>query len=362
MLELSPNVRAPRGLSITKVGWIFVALTLGVGVAAMNSGNNLLFLLLGGMLSFIVGSGLLSEAMLRYVEIERQLPKHLDANRRQPAYLEVKNKARWPVFSLVVRDFGRRLEPYEDEETSLFGDVFVGILGAETTDRIAANYRFSRRGRYRLETVVVETSFPFELFEKTRTFECETTVFAIPRRANVFEHFFSAEVQGRDVSDSSVGSLGDFYALRDYRHGDSMRHIYWKALAKNQTLAVKQRSSPGGKASRILFVNQLDDDCEPAAFECALRALRSVIEYAFDSGRLQLVTLNGSFEVQPGDYESLLRAQQMLATIRPVESKPMPQGSFELTIGPKSLMTSSDSGSWMDYRAVAELVRSSDAS
>ena len=38
---------------------------VGVGFAAINTGNNLLYLLLGWLLSFIIASGILSEMTLR---------------------------------------------------------------------------------------------------------------------------------------------------------------------------------------------------------------------------------------------------------------------------------------------------------
>jgi len=52
--RLAARLDPPRRLSFTRTGGYFVLVTLGVGVAAINTGNNLLFLLLGMMLSVIV--------------------------------------------------------------------------------------------------------------------------------------------------------------------------------------------------------------------------------------------------------------------------------------------------------------------
>ena len=54
-----------RRLKVTKLGWWFMGLTLGIGLAAINTGNNLLFLVLGMLLASIVISGVLSEQSLR---------------------------------------------------------------------------------------------------------------------------------------------------------------------------------------------------------------------------------------------------------------------------------------------------------
>ncbi len=66
--------RPPRRLSFTREGQILVFLSVGVGFAAINTGNNLLYLLLGWLLSFIIASGVLSEATLRQLVVERRPP------------------------------------------------------------------------------------------------------------------------------------------------------------------------------------------------------------------------------------------------------------------------------------------------
>jgi len=50
---------------------VYLLLTLGVGLGALNTGNNLLFLLVALMLSAIVVSGVMSERCLRYLAVER---------------------------------------------------------------------------------------------------------------------------------------------------------------------------------------------------------------------------------------------------------------------------------------------------
>ena len=54
--RLRRRLRPPRRLSFTREGKIIVILSVGVGFAAINTGNNLLYLLLGWLLSFIVAS------------------------------------------------------------------------------------------------------------------------------------------------------------------------------------------------------------------------------------------------------------------------------------------------------------------
>src|SRR5262245_56246883 len=64
-------LRPPRTLKTTRTGRTYLVLTLGVGFGALNTGNNLLYLLLGLLLSMIVLSGVLSERALRHLRVRR---------------------------------------------------------------------------------------------------------------------------------------------------------------------------------------------------------------------------------------------------------------------------------------------------
>ena len=67
----------PRKLRPTRAGWVFFLLLFGVGFAALNTGNNLLYLVLSFLLAFLTLSGVLSESALRGIEVRRRLPGEL---------------------------------------------------------------------------------------------------------------------------------------------------------------------------------------------------------------------------------------------------------------------------------------------
>src|SRR5262249_28493688 len=64
--------RPPRRLKFSRAGWLFTGGTLVLGLAAIGTGNNLLYLVLGAMLGFITLSGWLSEQMIRRLEVRRR--------------------------------------------------------------------------------------------------------------------------------------------------------------------------------------------------------------------------------------------------------------------------------------------------
>src|SRR5215470_6602612 len=105
--------RWPRTLKTTREGKYFIGITIGVGFAAINTGNNLLYLLLGMMLSLIIASGVLSEISLRELGVARTPPDALYADR--PFLMGIglhSGKPRLSSFSVEVEDLigGRPLD------------------------------------------------------------------------------------------------------------------------------------------------------------------------------------------------------------------------------------------------------------
>src|SRR5258706_10410947 len=97
--------RPPRRLSFTREGRIIVFLSVGIGFAAVNTGNNLLYLLLGWALSFIVASGVLSERNLRGLAVRRRPPPQVHAGQPFLMEISVENaKPKQASFSIEIED------------------------------------------------------------------------------------------------------------------------------------------------------------------------------------------------------------------------------------------------------------------
>src|SRR3989304_3946802 len=99
-------LRPPRRLRFTSEGTGFVIVALAIGVAAINTGNNLLYLILAMMLSMIIISGILSESSLRTVDIRRSLPREAFAGKPFLVKIAALNgKKRLPSISLTFQDY-----------------------------------------------------------------------------------------------------------------------------------------------------------------------------------------------------------------------------------------------------------------
>ena len=165
------RLRAWRRISFTSGGLAFTLGTMAVGFAAMNTGNNLLYLLLGSMLGFITVSGWLSEQAIRGLNIER---RHLRAvtvgNDFRLVYEVTNTKTRLP--SLAV----------EISEEGLPEKAFLTHVAPSGHTATRSVNNFVRRGVYPLDTLTLSTGFPFGMFRKERDLKIPGEVIVWPAR------------------------------------------------------------------------------------------------------------------------------------------------------------------------------------
>jgi len=76
------GIREAFDYDVTQEGLVYLGIALLIGVAALNTGNNLLFIILAAMLAASVGSGIASARVLRGLRLEPNRPQHVFA--RQP--------------------------------------------------------------------------------------------------------------------------------------------------------------------------------------------------------------------------------------------------------------------------------------
>ena len=227
----------PRVLRPTRAGWVFFLLTFGVGFAALNTGNNLLYLVLALMLSFLVLSGVLSESALRGIRVRRRLPAERYAQREAPVALEISNdQRRVAALAVVIED---RIAGSDGECAA--GRCFALRIGPESTEVRTYRLAAETRGTLRFEGFVVMTRFPFGLFSKSMLVEApeETVVYPTVSQVSIPERFGSAR-QGEECLPSENGHGSDATGLRGYSPGDPPRRIHWRATLRSGSLLVRE--------------------------------------------------------------------------------------------------------------------------
>jgi len=246
-------LRPPRRLRVTREGKYYLGITLGVGFAAINTGNNLLYLLLGLLLALIIISGVLSEMSLRQLRVTRKLPRRAQVERPHIVEIEVFNeKKRMPSYAIEV----------EDLREGQSADKRCFYLKVSPSSAQVAAYRRTpaRRGLDEHVGFRIATRFPFGLFEKSREIEAKGTLVTYPAvdpiRIAQDVNPIGAEGDGAVARGQGDEILG----LRPMREGDDPRDIYWRRSANPDQMILKERA----RETRRSVTLHLDDSLQEA--------------------------------------------------------------------------------------------------
>jgi uncharacterized protein (DUF58 family) len=295
-----------RSTRLTSEGLQFLFFTMAVGIAAINTGNNLFYLLLSMMLSIILVSGIVAEYCLRRLEFHRHLPDLLFANEPATATLVVKNsKSRFPSFSLSLFDI---CEGQDIDRGLVIRELRPGVSTLLSYPLVAA-----RRGRLRLDGIRVATSFPFGLFLKKAYYPVDGEAAVCPEikplADEVLQDLLAA---GQEHTAHRKGYGSDLYNLRLYQAGDDSRAIHWVTTARTSKLTVRETEAESQRRASI-YLSPLAPDSHDTEFEEAVVYTASLVHHLAVRGyELQLTA--GSSRSTFGQGEAhLLNLLRMLA-------------------------------------------------
>ncbi|HEX7604167.1 MAG TPA: DUF58 domain-containing protein, partial [Polyangiaceae bacterium] len=216
-------------------GKFFVGITLGVGFAALNTANNLLYLLLGMLLALIVVSGVMSELSLRDLTVVRRLPLRAQVGRPHLVEIEVFNhKKRVPSYAIEVEDL-RAGQP---------ADKRCFFLKISPKSAQVAAYRRTpmRRGRDVHVGFRIATRFPFGLFEKSREVPAEGELVIYPAVDPVpLPPTGAGRLAGSEHS-LGRGAGEDYIGLKTLREGEDPRDVHWRKTAALGQLVARERA------------------------------------------------------------------------------------------------------------------------
>jgi uncharacterized protein (DUF58 family) len=229
----------------TREGFVYLAGVLVVALAALNTGNNLLFLIFACLLAGILLSGLASRAVLTGLQLKLALPEHIFAEQPILANVELVNhKQTVPSFS--VRVVGREkkgvkgIAPIAHPPQVFSKPVYFPYIPRRRSVEQRVELTFSHRGVFREEAFGLQTKFPFGFLQKTRTVESAVEVLVYPKVTPTDEFYEVLPLVSGELESFVRGRGHDLYAIRDYVSTDSARHVDWKASAKSGGLKVRE--------------------------------------------------------------------------------------------------------------------------
>ena len=304
-------ISPPRGHRTvpTKTGMMLIVITIGIGTAAFNTGQNILYLGLSMLLSTLLVSGLLSWGNFKGCRWRVEASRHYRVGEESPIYLEVENTKRWlPTYDLMFT-----LSAVLSQDRSL---LFLNRrLDSHGKTRLLWEFFPSRRGEETIRLEGLVSRYPFGFLKKTIQDSYERIVKVWPAR---IPYQFSGSKAGRRWlygHHRQKGEGVDLIHVREYRSGDPLRRIHWKASAKLGSLQVRETEQEHHQAFSLLVDPSPHLWVDADQFERMCSFAASLAEDLFQHDQLRSVHVAGHPAQTIGSIDDLYLFLDTLATL-----------------------------------------------
>jgi len=332
----------PFSFRITREGFLYICGVFLLSLAAVNSGNNLLFILVASLLSAIAVSGIISRSSLRHISLSLQLPENVFVGERVSIKITLRNLKRiFPSFSIRVEDpdLGRNPSRFSfsrlvrlrhrnnlpesgGRDSAMFRQAaYFPMLRAGETRSELAFQSFPHRGTYLLRGFWISTRFPFGLFLRGEFVGAKGEILVYPLLQEISSYFHLLPFLPGHLEGSHVGQGENMFSIRKYQESESARIIDWKATAKTGELMAREHArEEENKVCLILDTRIHDRACGTPGdtFEKAVSFAASISAHFLREGAgLEFLTPDEHIPHGTG-IDQLYRILRTLAVVRHV--------------------------------------------
>lgn len=246
-------------------GLVYIVTTGLILGAAIYTQANLLFWGFGLMIGGLIVSLLLTIQTMRKIEVRRLLPAHGVVREHLAVRYHVTNRSWLPVFSMTISEnWGRgrsgwkRSGPIAESPYRLRGRPYGWVMhiGPQQSIQAEAPCWPARRGPLRFERIVVATSFPFGMVRKLVEFDQSAELVVYPRLFRMTRRLITSlsemDVSGRKHVERA-GGTEEFFGLREYRVGDSLKMVDWKRTARTGEMVAREMTQPTPPRMMVLL-------------------------------------------------------------------------------------------------------------
>ena len=293
---------------LTRIGTTYVIFTVVIGFAALNTGNNALYIGLTFMLGCLLLSGIASKGGLKHLQISLADLDDAWAGRPADAQLRIRNDSRiWNVRDVVV------------SAADLPQPLLCPILERQSASVLIAPFLFKRRGLVQVKTLDLYTRYPFGFFLKKRRIRIDSEVVVYPRLlGNPDDHDSFQPSMGEERPVSRIGQGSEIHGFRDYTAGDSMRQVYWKKTASMGRLVVKQTDADASRVVHVVVDPYRPPRVSEETFETMISEAATNIHHAL-AREMEVVLSLPRLTVRSRDLQgpqSMFRALALLGPVR----------------------------------------------
>lgn len=328
-------------MKITREGKRFIFAVVLIAVAAVNTGNNLIYLIFSLMLSIIFLAVMLLRMDLSRISLEVSIDHPVFAGEQTYASFTLKNgKKLLPAYSIRVTASGAAYP------------VYCAYIAPRQSVKKEIKITFKKRGLYSYGKFFLQSGFPFILLEKKLAVKVSGEALVYPALMDVEQ--FMPDIPGLEGAGigRTVGSGSEIHSIREFRYGDDWRNIHWKASAKASSIMVKEFTLTDVRKVSIIIDNLLPSQKE--VFEKVLSLGGSLAQYFLDAG--YLVRVLSCKKVIPfgAGSEHLFKVLDILALMQEEDVLDCPM-SHDIE-GHTILLLKSGSSSFSKYSSSADTV------
>ncbi len=310
------------GVRITKVGlWLGLFAAI-VAIAATNTGNNALYMVVASILGLFCASWVVTRVNGSALDLRLRPIGELFAKIPGTVELELTSGARWfPRLQLQVQVAG--LRPTAVPRLGRRGEP-------EAVFRARSDLVFDRRGLRPPPPLRVSSLFPLGFYRASRHYGSGEALLVYPE---VFDRPAIHFRQPGELGDDSTRRAGwghDVHSLRGFRPGDDPRSIHWKQTARAGELIYKGREAEESRRLSIVVDNragELETPIRRRRFERMVsEAATAALDYLDRGFEVELVTSDRHlrFAAGPGQRHQLLECLALLESLPVTAAAPVP--------------------------------------
>lgn len=249
-------LRPPRRVRPTKAGWAFLGILWAIFFAALNSGNNLLYLVLALLFAVVAVSGLFSEYSIRPVQLTVEFPTAVTADERFHFLSIFENTSKRRAAYLLSCDPVQLLPKGTLDLSGPQWAAYLAPAGAkpgkgEPRVTLWQELIAPARGVIEIPEVYLATRGPFGLFDRRKRVPCGARIHVLPRPYPA-EGGEVAGPAGAGTRNRRVAGQGyDLRHIRDYQVGEEARRIAWRPSAKAGKLLVRETEDETVRRVRV---------------------------------------------------------------------------------------------------------------
>lgn len=236
------SVSGFRKLQVSVAGRWYIALTILMGVTALASSNNILYLIESLLLSGLILSGILSEQILSGVRLRIQLMPSSACDEAQDL-ITLTNTKKQTLYCIEVGEW---------KNGKFFPLAFFPALPPHRSLTIKSKQIFPNRGHYHWSSFAIATPYPFGFAKKIRLIHSPGRRIIWPSKTQSDKSMIQQKTNPRGYREPSFLE-GE---VRPYLAGEDLRQVVWTLSQKTGDWQVRPQAIQEPETKVILDLNQ----------------------------------------------------------------------------------------------------------